>query len=100
MPACAFGFRALIEYRDSQVDADLTRKVVNQRVNIVRRAFRVACESERIPAEIYHGLQAVAGLKRGRTAARDTSPKSPRRSPRSRGSGPRSASRSPGPKLG
>jgi integrase len=52
----------------------LSRGVVNMRMKRVRRMFRWAVEHELVPANVLHGLQAVPGLKRGRTDARETSP--------------------------
>jgi integrase len=34
--------------------------------------FKWAVENELVPSAVYHGLQAVAGLKKGRTEARET----------------------------
>jgi integrase len=66
LPAAEFGPRYLLLYRQRQVQAGLARKTINQRVGIVRRAFRWASSEERVPPAIYHGLLAVQGLKRGR----------------------------------
>jgi integrase len=52
----------------------LSRGVVNQRIGRIRRAFRWAVENEFVPATVLHGLQAVRGLQRGRSAARETDP--------------------------
>jgi integrase len=55
----------------------LARGVVNQRVGRIRRLFRWAVENEMVPPSLLHGLQAVAGLKRGRTDCRETEPVRP-----------------------
>jgi integrase len=39
--------------------------------------FRWAVENEMVPSSVYHGLQAVAGLQKGRTKARETEPVKP-----------------------
>jgi hypothetical protein len=39
--------------------------------------FKWSVEQEMVPASILHALQAVAGLKRGRTNARETAPVKP-----------------------
>ena len=72
-----FGPLALKEYRDRMVEADFCRSYVNKRVNMVRRMFRWAVEEQLVPPSVYHGLQAVAGLKRGRSGARESEPVRP-----------------------
>src|SRR5262249_5964115 len=52
----------------------LARKTANQRVGRVRRVFRWGVENELVPPSVYHGLQAVKGLQKGRTDARETEP--------------------------
>ncbi|MBI3817219.1 MAG: site-specific integrase [Planctomycetes bacterium] len=69
LPAEEFGPKSLLLYRDAQVAAGLTRKLINKRVGMVRRAFRWATREERVPASTYHALTAVEGLKMGRTTA-------------------------------
>jgi integrase len=67
-----FGPLALKAVRQRMIDGGLCRGVVNQRVGRVRRMFRWAVENERVPSSVLHGLQAVRGLQRGRSAARET----------------------------
>jgi integrase len=55
----------------------LSRGVINQRIGRVRRMFRWAVENEMVPATVQHGLQAVKGLSKGRSAARETEPVRP-----------------------
>jgi integrase len=50
----------------------LARGVVNQRIGRIRRLMRWAVENELIPASVLEGIRAVAGLQRGRSAARET----------------------------
>ncbi|MGE3180102.1 MAG: hypothetical protein AB7N71_00590 [Phycisphaerae bacterium] len=40
----------------------------------MRRIFKWGVENERVPPSVYHGLAAVAPLKRGRSDARETEP--------------------------
>ncbi|UCC31053.1 MAG: site-specific integrase [Phycisphaerales bacterium] len=54
-----------------------TRGHVNQTIGRVKRLFRWGVENELVPPSVYHGLQAVAGLKCGRTEAREASPVRP-----------------------
>jgi integrase len=53
------------------------RNVVNQRVGRLKRMFKWGVENEMVPATILTGLQAVRGLQRGRTVARETEPVRP-----------------------
>ncbi|HVZ94804.1 MAG TPA: site-specific integrase [Phycisphaerales bacterium] len=73
----AFGPLALKAVRQTMVDADLSRKVVNSRVNRLRRVFKWGVENELVLAAVLHGLQAVAPLKRGRCQVRETAPVQP-----------------------
>jgi integrase len=54
-----------------------SRGVVNQRIGRIRRMFKWAVENELVPSDVLHGLQAVRGLQRGRSAARETEPVKP-----------------------
>jgi len=75
--ASEFGPLALKLYRDELASAGLARSTVNARVGIVKRAFKWATENERIEPNVYHGLAAVSGLRRGRGGARETDPVRP-----------------------
>jgi integrase len=55
----------------------LCRRVVNNRMERVKRMFRWATENELVPPSSYHGLLAVRGLKRGRSDAHETAPVRP-----------------------
>jgi integrase len=50
---------------------------LNAQVKRIRRMFRWGVENELVPATVYHALEAVAPLKRGRTQARETEPVRP-----------------------
>jgi integrase len=50
------------------------RKHVNAAVGCVKRMFKWAVAEELVPPAVYHGLQAVEGLRKGRTDARETEP--------------------------
>ena len=70
-----FGPLKLKEFRDELVEqGKLCRTEINRTVIIVRRLFKWAVGEELIPASTLHALQAVDGLKRGRTKARETEP--------------------------
>lgn len=72
-----FGPVALKAVRDSMVADDLSRGVVNERVNRIRRVFKWGVENQLVPPSVLHGLQAVAPLKRGRCNVRETAPVTP-----------------------
>jgi integrase len=76
-PAKDFGPLALKAVREWMVRQDWTRSYVNACVGCVKRMFKWAVENELAPPSVYHGLHAVAGLKKGRTEARETKPVRP-----------------------
>src|SRR5262249_15107360 len=55
----------------------LSRGVINKRFKRIRRMFRWGVENELVPATVLHALEAVPGLKAGRSAARETEPVQP-----------------------
>jgi integrase len=75
--AADFGPTALKAVRERFVALGWARKHVNGQVHRLRRMFRWAVEHELVPATVMAGLDAVAPLKRGRTAARETPPVQP-----------------------
>ena len=72
-----FGPLALKAVRHLMVDSDLSRGVVNHRVNRIKRLFKWAVSEELIPSSVYEGLRTVGGLLYGRTTARETEPVKP-----------------------
>lgn len=75
-PATQFGPLALKAVRE-RMAATLARTTVNMRVGVVKRVFRWAAENQLVAPGVYEGVRAVAGLRRGRTAARETEPVRP-----------------------
>jgi len=73
-PAQEFGPKALKAVRRHMVDQTLSRGVVNHRLSRIKRAFKWAAAEELIPPSVFHGLQAVGGLRFGQTQARETEP--------------------------
>jgi hypothetical protein len=67
-----FGPLGLKATRDKMITGGLSRGVINAHVGRIKRMFRWAVENELAPANVYHGLQAVTGLQRGRSVARET----------------------------
>ena len=72
-----FGPLALKVVRERMIATDLCRTEVNKRVRHIVRMFRWAVENELAPAEVHHAIRTVAGLKRGRSAARESKPVKP-----------------------
>jgi integrase len=70
-PAAEFGPLALKACRDAMIANDWCRRHINKQTDRVKRAFKWATENELIPGSVYEALRCVAGLKRGRTPARE-----------------------------
>ncbi len=77
MRAKDFGPVELRKVRDAMVAAGLCRKVVNSRINRIRRMFKWGVEHGRVDPVVLHGLQAVSPLREGRSSARETAPVAP-----------------------
>lgn len=76
-PAREFGPLKLKAVRQAMIEADLSRGVTNQYVNRIRRMFRWGAENELVPVDVYQALTTVSGLRKGRSAARETDPVRP-----------------------
>lgn len=61
----AFGPVARKAVRPKMIDSNLARTTVNQRVSCIKRIFKWAVGEERLPPDVYHGLQAVHGSETG-----------------------------------
>jgi hypothetical protein len=72
-----FGPLALKAVRDKMIDAGLCRREVNKRIGRIKRLFAWGVENELIPPSVHHGLQAVKGLRAGRSKARESEPVKP-----------------------
>ena len=68
-PAAAFGPRALALVREGMVGEGWCRRLVNQRVARIVRAFKWATAQELVPVTAYTALRTLAGLQKGRTKA-------------------------------
>lgn len=73
-PVSAFGPIALQTVIQAFVDAGWARSTVNKQTGRVKRMFRWGVSQELIPTHIADALVNVAGLRKGRTAARETRP--------------------------
>lgn len=72
-----FGPRSLKAIRHHLVSQALSRGVVNHRIGRLKRVFKWGVAEELIPSSIHSALQAVTGLRYGRTDARETDPVRP-----------------------
>jgi integrase len=77
LPAGEFGPGQLKQIRAEWIARGLSRRVCNEYMNVVRRAFAWAVEEEMVAAPVLGALQAVRGLAAGRSAARETAPRRP-----------------------
>ncbi|MHC5118078.1 MAG: tyrosine-type recombinase/integrase [Planctomycetota bacterium] len=72
LPIEEFGPLRLKEVREVMIEKKLCRNQINQRIGRIRRMFKWAVSEQIVSPVILHGLQAVAGLKRGRTRAKES----------------------------
>ena len=75
--AAEFGPKALQTVRQHLIENDICRGVINNRLSRIKRVFKWAVAEELVPSSVHHGLQAVAGLRYGRTKARESEPVRP-----------------------
>lgn len=73
-PVSEFGPIALKAVRTAFVDEGLSRKTINTRINLIRQIFKWGVEHELAKSETLNALQAVSGLKKGRTKAPERPP--------------------------
>jgi integrase len=73
-PVTTFGPLAMKAVRESMLTAGWSRKYINAQVGRVKRMFRWAVENEIAPRDVWYGLQAVPGLRKGRSTARENEP--------------------------
>lgn len=76
-PAASFGPVALKAIRQRMLDADVSRAVINRRIGRIVRAFKWASSEEIVPVTVFESLRTLAGLRQGRTDARESEPVKP-----------------------
>lgn len=76
-PARDFGPLQLKVVRQAMIETGICRNEVNRRIRIIIRAFKWAVSEAMVPSSLHHGLQAVAGLRRGRCDVRESEPVGP-----------------------
>jgi integrase len=75
--ASGFGPLKLKTCRQRFIQDGLCRNEVNRRTSLIKQFFRWCVSEELVHPSVYHGLQAVSGLQKGRTEARETLPIQP-----------------------
>jgi integrase len=73
-PATAFGPRAMKTVRDALVREGRPRVTCNRVVKTIRRMFKWAASEELVSAEVWHALETVSPLQKGRTEAPELPP--------------------------
>lgn len=69
-----FGPLKLKAFRQHLIESNLCRNEINKRIGRIKRIFKWGVENELVDPSVLHALQAVRGLTRGRSAARETEP--------------------------
>lgn len=77
LPADEFGPLKLKNLQCHLIGKGHARSHINKQITCLKLAFKWAAAEERIPASVFHSLQTVGGLKRGRTMARESAPVGP-----------------------
>ena len=70
--AVDFGPLALKAIRSSLIDRGNSRGYVNDNVDRIRQMFKWAASEELVPPSVFQTLATVSGLRKGRTAAKET----------------------------
>jgi integrase len=77
-PANEFGPKRLAAVRQHTIGTQkLARTEINKRIDRLKRMFKWAASEELVSATVVHGLQTLAGLRYGRSEARETEPVKP-----------------------
>ena len=67
-----FGPLCLKRVREEMIKLDWCRNYINSCVGCIVRMFKWAASEQKVPASVWESLRTVEGLRRGRTAARET----------------------------
>jgi hypothetical protein len=73
-PVGDFGPFALKAVRQGMIGDGLSRTGINHAINRLRQIFKWGVENEMVAPTVLHGLQAVGGLRYGRTDAHESEP--------------------------
>ena len=74
LPVDQFGPLSLVAVRDRLIDAGHSRGYVNQNIGRIKRMYKWGVAQEFAPVEVYHRINTVDGLRKGKTKARETAP--------------------------
>jgi integrase len=74
VPVTEFGPRKLKAVRGAMLAKGWCRTNVNHQIHRIKRMIKWAVSEELVPPAVYHGLQAVAGIRKGMTAVRESEP--------------------------
>lgn len=74
VPADSFGPGELKQVRQKMIDLKWARGTVNRHIQRVRRMFRWGVEQQLVRPETLASLQSVPDLRKGRSAAKETTP--------------------------
>ena len=77
MRAMDFSPRYLRAVRQKMIEKGWCRRTINRSISRIRLVFRWATERELISGSVLYALRAVAGLRRGRSEAREPEPVKP-----------------------
>jgi hypothetical protein len=77
LPASDFGPLKLKAVLHKMIEVDICWAEINKRMGRIKRIFRWATENELLLPTVFHGLQSVRGLDRGRSEARESEPVRP-----------------------
>ena len=75
--AAEFGPPNLAVVRQHMIKLKWCRSLINRRIDRVKRAFKWAASEELVPVTTYEALRTLAGLRKGRTEARESKPIKP-----------------------
>jgi len=75
--AARFGPLALMAIRQKMIGLGWCRSSVNHMIGRLKRVFRWAVEQELVKGDVWHALNAVQGLRRGRSDAPESPPVAP-----------------------
>ncbi len=68
------GPKALKLLQDSMINEDLSRRYINDQIAHIKRTYKWGVGEELVHPDAFHRLQAVSGLRRGRTLAKEAPP--------------------------
>lgn len=77
IPASEFGPKKLAEVRDLWITEGLCRSTINSMIGCIKLMFKWGAAQELIPAATWQSLSALAGLRAGRSDAKEPKPVAP-----------------------